>query len=211
MEKTYTIAVIGGTGKAGQYLVRELIKQGYKIKMLVRNPEKFETYSPGIEIIQGNVRDAKSVYSLITGCSAVISTLGQTKEESPVFSVAARNIINAMNSLNVQRYLVVTGLTLDIPHDKKGFGTKFQSKMMKIFFPSIIADKQKEFEIISKSNLDWVVVRLPFIELTGSTGEIKISLTDCPGKKISSTDLANFLINQLTDKQFIRKAPFIAS
>jgi putative NADH-flavin reductase len=211
MEKLYTIAVIGGTGKAGQYLVKELVKQGYKIKMLVRNPEKFQIESPLVEKIQGNVRNYESVCSLITGCDAVISTLGQTKGESPVFSVAAQNITKAMNSFNVQRYLMVTGLTLDTPDDKKGLGTKFQSKMMKLIFPSIIADKQKEFEIISKSNLDWTVVRVPFIEQSKLTGEIKISLIDCPGKKISSTDLSNFLIDQLTDSRFIRKTPFIAN
>jgi putative NADH-flavin reductase len=211
MEKIYTIAVIGGTGKAGQYLVKELIKQGYKIKMLVRNPEKFNLENSEIEIIQGDVLNAESVYSLITSCNAVISTLGQTKGESPVFSIAAQNITEAMNSLNVQRYLMVTGLTLDIPDDKKSFRTKLQSKIMKICFPAIIADKQKEYEIISGTNLDWTVIRLPFIDLTELTGEVKMSLTDCPGKKISSTDLANFLIDQLTDSRFIRKAPFIAN
>ena len=211
MEQLYTIAVIGGTGKAGQYLVRELIRQGYKIKMLVRNPEKFKLDKSGVEIIQGDVRRYESVYSLINGCSAVISTLGQTKGETPVFSITAQNITKAMNLLYVQRYLVITSLTLDTPDDKKSRGTKFQSKMMKLIFPSIIADKQKEYEIISKSALDWTVVRLPFIKLTESTGEIKISLTDCPGKKISSTDLSNFLIDQLTDERFIRKAPFIAN
>jgi putative NADH-flavin reductase len=213
MEKLYTIAVIGGTGKAGQYLVKELIRQGYKIKMLLRNPEKFKTDTPGVEIIQGDVRNYESVYSLITGCNAVVSTLGQPKGkgESLVFSVAAQNITKAMNSLNVERYVVVTGLTLDTPHDKKSLGTKLQSKIMSICFPAIIADKQKEYEIISGSNLDWTLIRLPFIELTESTGEIKISLTDCPGKKISSTDLANFLIKQLTDEQFIGKALFITN
>jgi len=211
MEKSYTIAVIGGTGKAGQYLVRELIKNGYKIKLLLRNPEKFPTESPLVEKVHGDVRNFESVHSLINGCDAVISTLGQSKGELPVFSVAAQNITRAMNSLNIQRYLVVTGLTLDTPHDKKSFGTKLQSRIMRICFPAIIANKQKEYEIISESALDWTMIRLPFIELTESTGEIKISLTDCPGKKISSTDLANFLINQLTDDKFIRKAPFVAN
>jgi len=211
MEKLYTIAIIGGTGKAGQYLIRELIRQEYKIKMLVRNPEKLKIDQSIVEIIQGDVLNYESVYSLISDCDAVISTLGQTKGELPMFCIAAQNIIKAMKSLNVQRYLMVTGLTIDTPGDQKSFGTKLQSKIMRICFPSIINDKQKEFEIISESNLDWTIIRLPFIELTESTGEIRISLADCPGKKISSTDLANFLIDQLSDNQFIRKAPFIAN
>ena len=89
MEQLYTIAVIGGTGKAGQYLVKELIRQGYKIKILLRNPEKFQNESPLVEKVSGDVRNYESVFSLVNGCDAVISTLGQPKGEAPVFSEAA--------------------------------------------------------------------------------------------------------------------------
>ena len=211
MEQLYTIAVIGGTGKAGQYLVKELIKQGYKIKILLRNPEKFQNESPLVEKVSGDVRNYESVFSLVNGCDAVISTLGQPKGEAPVFSEAAQNIIKAINALGVKWYISITGLTIDTPFDKKSRGTKFQSKLMRILFPSVIADKQKEYKIISNSALDWTIIRLPFIELTESMNEINISLEDSPGKKTSSTSLACFLIKQLSDKKYIGKSPFIAN
>jgi putative NADH-flavin reductase len=211
MEQFIKIAVIGGTGKAGKYLVNQLVNQGFKIKVLLRNPDKLEITSHLIEKISGDVRSYESVNSLIEGCNAVISTLGPSKGESPIFSHATGNVIKAMNALNVQRYIMITGLTLDTIHDKKSFRTRLLSKIMKLSFPAIIADKQKEYSILSESNLDWTVIRLPLIEQTESSGKIKISLTDCPGKKISSTDLANFLISQLSDDSFIRKSPFIAN
>jgi hypothetical protein len=37
------------------------------------------------------------------------------------------------------------------------------------------------------------------------------SLEDCPGQKISATDLADFMIAQLYDNRYLRTAPFIAS
>jgi putative NADH-flavin reductase len=211
MEQLYTIAVIGGTGKAGQYLVKELIRQGYQIKILLRNPGKFENENPLIEKIKGDVRNYQSVYSLVKGCNTVISTLGQPKGEALLFSIAAQNIIKAMYELNVKRYIYITGLTIETHNDKKSGSTKLKSKMMKICFPSIIADKQKEYEMVASSALDWTIIRVPFIELTNSSAEINISLTDCPGKKISSSRLAGFLVNQITDNQFIRQAPFIAN
>jgi putative NADH-flavin reductase len=211
MEQLIKIAVIGGTGKAGKYLVNQLINKGFNIKVLLRNPDKSEIKSDTVEKVPGDVRNYESVYTLISGCSSVISTLGSSKGENPVFSQAAGNIIKAMNDLNVKRYIMITGLTLDTINDKKSFRTKLLSAIMKLSFPSIIKDKQKEYSILSGSNLDWTVVRLPLIEQTDSLGKIKISLTDCPGKKISTTDLADFLINQLSDDSFIRKAPFIAN
>jgi putative NADH-flavin reductase len=211
MEQLYTIAVIGGTGKAGQYLVKELIRQGYKIKILFRNPGKFENENPLIEKIQGDIRNYQSVYSLVKGCNAIISTLGQPQGEAPLFSEAAQNIVKAMSELNVKRYIYLTGLSINTPFDKKSGSTKLKSKIMKICFPTIIVDKQKEYEIVASSALDWTIIRVPFIELTTSTAEINISLKDCPGKKISSNSLAGFLVNQITDNQFIRQAPFIAN
>ena len=211
MEKYNKIAVIGGTGKAGKYLVNQLVSQGFQIKVLMRNPDKFKPDHPSVEKVTGNAINYESVLSLFQGCDAVISTLGQTKGESPVFNQSTRNIIQVMNSLNISRYIVITGLTIDTPYDKKGLRTRLLSKIMKLIFPVVIADKQKEYSILSESNLDWTIVRLPLIEQTDSKGTVKQSLTDCPGKKISATDLACFLIDQLADDQYIRKSPFIAN
>jgi putative NADH-flavin reductase len=211
MEQLNKIAVIGGTGKAGKYLVNRLIDQDFKIKVLVRNPNKFNITNPLIEKVIGDVRNYESVYSLIEGCGSVISTLGQTRGENPIFSQATTNIVKAMNALNVKRYIVITGLTIDANHDKKSLKTKLLSKFMKLSFPAITADKQKEYDILTGSNLDWTVIRLPLIKQTEALGNIKIRLTDCPGKEISSTDLADFIINQLSDNRFIRKSPFISN
>jgi hypothetical protein len=78
-------------------------------------------------------------------------------------------------------------------------------------YPISTANKQLEQDILSNCNLDWTLVRLPLIEQTDKIGETIVSLEDCPGDKVSSTDLANFLIEQLSNETFIRKSPFIAS
>jgi putative NADH-flavin reductase len=211
MEKNIKIAVIGGTGKAGKYLVHGLLKKGYSVKLLARNPEKIRAKDPRIEIVKGDVLDYKSVLTLMDDCTALISTLGQRKGEKPVFGGAADNITDAMKSLKITRYIMVTGLTLDTEQDRKSLRTRLMSRFMKLSFPAIIADKQKEFALIKDSGLDWTVVRVPLIEQTESSGEIKVDLSDCPGKKISATDLASFLIDQLEHTLYIRKAPFVSN
>lgn len=205
------IAVIGGTGKAGRYVVRELIDQGFRIKVLVRDPARLGVTSPEIEVITGNVCNPDSVYDLIKGCDAVISTLGQTRGEAPVFSQAAKNIVNAMEKLDVNRYIVLTGLTLDTPSDKKGFPTRLRSFTMKMIFRQVILDKQNEFKIIAESSLDWTIVRVPFIEVSDDKKPYEISLLDCGGSEISSASIADFLIGQIEDQRYFRKAPFIWS
>ena len=71
--------------------------------------------------------------------------------------------------------------------------------------------KQREFELLSKSYIDWTLVRLPLIHLTDKKDECEVSLEDCPGDKISAMDPGDFLIWQLSEAAYIKKAAFIAN
>jgi putative NADH-flavin reductase len=211
MEQIIKVAVIGGTGKSGKYLVKQLISQGFHFKVLLRNPESFQINSPLVEVIKGDARDYNCVQSLIRGCQAVISTLGQPKGESAIFSQATRNVIQAMNKFGVQRYILTTGLNVDTPFDNKSNKTKFATEWMKTNYAETTADKQEEYNILSESKINWTLVRLPLVEQTDKINQVSVSLEDCPGDKISATDLAKFLIGQLYDNAFNRTCPFIAS
>lgn len=213
MNKEIKVAVIGGTGKSGKFLVRKLIEQGFHLKVLVRNPDNFKLKNPLVEIIIGNVLDYNAVCSLIEGCQAIISTLGLgiPASEPTVFSRATTNIVRAMNEQNIYRYIVTTGLNVDAPFDNKSPETLYATQWMREHFPVSTADKQLEFDILSNSNVSWTLVRLPLIEQTDKEGEIVVSLDDCYGDKISAADLAVFLIEQLFADTFVGKSPFIAS
>ncbi len=211
MPNIVKIAVIGGTGKSGKYLVQRLLSQAFPLKMLVRNPESCQIESPLVEIIQGNARNDEAVRSLIEGCQAVISTLGQPKGEEPIFSQATTNVIRSMSAYGIKRYILITGLNVDTALDKKNQKTMFATEWMKNNYPQTTADKQRELELLSESDIDWTLVRLPLIELTDKKREWRASPEDCPGEKISAADLADFLIGQLFDEAYIKKAPFIAN
>ena len=213
MEQTTKIAVIGGTGKSGKYLVHELLNQGFSIKLLVRNPDRFQIQSPLIEVIHGNVNHYDTVLQLVEGCQAVISTLGlgQPNSETSIFSQSTKNVLRAMETEQISRYIVITGLNVDTPFDQKGTKTKLATDWMKTNYPLTTADKQLEYHLLSESYLNWTIVRLPIIEQTDTKGEVTVSLEDCPGDTISAADLALFLIKQLSDNTYLRKAPFIAT
>jgi len=82
---------------------------------------------------------------------------------------------------------------------------------MKKTFPISTTDKQLEYDILVNSNIDWTLVRLPLIEQTDERNKVSVDLEDCPGDKISATDLALFLIEQLSSKAFIKKSPFLSN
>ena len=209
--KQIKLAILGGTGKSGKYLVNELLGKGFHFKLLLRSPESFQLKSSFIEVVKGDARNYESVLSLVNGCDAVISTLGQPRGETSIFSQATRNVIRAMSQYKINRYVVITGLNVNTPSDKKGPKTKMATEWMKSNYPNTTLDKQVEFDILSKSDINWTLVRLPLIELTDEKRKVIISLEDCPGDKISAADLACFLIDQLSSDTYVRKSPFIAN
>ena len=137
--------------------------------------------------------------------------MGQPKGEPSIFSQASRNVIRAMDFFQIKRYIVTTGLSVDTPQDKKSNYSASATQWMKANYPETTADKQLEWELLSLSNLDWTLVRLPLIELTEKESGVKVSLVDCPGEKISAASLAGFLIRQLEDKSYLKLSPFIAN
>ena len=211
MKTQTTIAVIGGTGKSGKYVVKQLLQQNFSLRLLVRNNSHTYPNNPKIKVIQGDARDPASVKALVTGADAVISTIGQRGNELPIFSVATANVIQAMHEEGIHRYIVTTGLSVNTLADQKSPWVTQATDWMYTHYPSTTSDKQTEYELLENSRFDWTLIRLPLIELTDETPSVVTSLTDCPSNKISAASLATFLAGQLSDDTFYRAAPFIAN
>ena len=208
MYSNIKVAIIGGAGKAGKYLVQALLAKGFHLKVLLRTTEIID---PLVEVVKGDVKDLSTVRSLLQGCDVVISTLGQPKDEPLISGIATDHIITVMREFKITRYIFIAGITIDIPGDKKSAYTMEMSAFMKRSFPEVVADKQKAFELLQESNIDWTLVRLPFIVETATKGTIAVDPEDCPGDHINTVDLADFLVEQIFSKVYVRKAPFIAN
>jgi putative NADH-flavin reductase len=181
------IALIGATGKAGQHVLQSLLQQQY-------------------EIVWGkyDARNYEDLQSLLTGCDALISTLGG----SPIHSLVTSHLLKVLGS---RRYIALTGLSIDVPGDEKSEWVAAASAWTRQHYPAIIADKQEEYRLLSTSKLNWTLVRVPFIEPAAPPTGFTLNLRDCPGQKIAGADVGALLVQQLTDNQYVRQAPFAAS
>jgi putative NADH-flavin reductase len=209
MNQNIKIAVLGGGGRTGQYLINQLIEKGFSIKLLLRNPETFQIESPLIQIIQGNATDFTTVSKLIHGCKCVISIIGQRPGEHLVHEEATKNILNAMSFYGVARYISVAGINIDTPFDNKGPETTIATNYMKTNFPVIQEDRQKAYALLKDSYVNWTLARVPFIDFKSGTGHVSVNLDDCLGNKIDAGNIGSFLIEQLFEDTYFNKAPFI--
>ena len=211
MKNINKVAVLGGGGRTGKFLVNQLLKQGFSIKLLLRNPESFTIQSSQIEIIQGDALDLNSIKLLLKDCQAILSTIGQRKDEPLVASLATSNILKVMKDYGIERYVLLAGLNIDTPFDKKSPKTSMATDWMKTNFPLIQEDRQKAYTFLVESNVNWTQVRVPFIEFTDESNEISVNLEDCLGDKISANDIANFMIIEMLESKYSRKSPFISA
>ena len=219
MDQNIKIAVLGGGGRTGKYVVKHLLSKGYQLKILLRNiPEISELTKdeftsnlthPLAEIVKGDAVLYEDIRRLLSGCDAVISTIGQRPGEPMVAGAATKNVLQVMEEFSIQRYIVVAGVNVDTPFDKKSEQTKAATNWMKENFPATHEDRAKAYHILAKSQLDWTLVRLPMIEYSSENFLTDSSTEDCLGQQISTADIAFFLEEQLTDKRFIRKSPFL--
>ncbi len=205
-----TIGIIGGTGKVGRFLIQKAIENNYKVRVLVRNPEKLSNSKYNIDVVKGDAKNKDDIRALLKGCDVVISTVGQPPKAEPIYSIVTDNILNVMKENGIKRYIVVSGAPVNDPRDKKDVFNKFIAIMMRWVFSKMMIDKQKELEILRKSDLDWTLVRLPLVKEGFPVGKIKESLECVPGTKIDNMDIADFLIKQITKEDYIKCCPFIS-
>ena|SRR5688572_20138182 len=210
MNQKKTIAVLGGGGRTGKFLVAKLVDQRYQVKVLLRTQENFELRHPSVEIVKGDATDPEAICALVKNAHAVISTVGQRKNEPLVAHAATTNILKAMTYYKIRRYLLVGGINIDTPFDKKSAQTLAATAWMKANFPSIQEDRQNAYNALLESVLDWTLVRVPMIEFTKAGADLLVDLEDCLGTKIAAGAIADFLVQQLSNNQFYRQAPFIA-
>ena len=211
MKNINKVAVLGGGGRTGKFLVDQLLKQKFSIKLLLRNPESFTIQSSQIEIIQGDALDLNSIKLLLKDCQAILSTVGQRKDEPLVASLATSNILKVMKDYGVERYVLLAGLNIDTPFDKKSLKTMMATDWMKANFPIIQEDQQNAYDFLTASNVNWTQIRVPFIEFTDESTEISVNLEDCLGDKISANDIVNFMITEMLESKYSRKSPFISA
>ncbi len=187
------------------------MKNGFSIKLLLRNPDNFTIQNSKIEIIKGDALSEESVNLLLGDCQAVISTIGQRMGEPMVASRATKNVLNAMDAYGIQRYLLLAGLNIDTPFDKKSPKTIMATDWMKTNFPEIQKDRQFTYDLLSSSKIDWTQVRVPLIVFSDESNEISVNLEDCLGDKITALDISKFLVKEMVEPNYIRQSPFISA
>lgn len=203
------LLVIGGTGKTGRELINQGLAQGHIITALVRKPKKIKFSHPNLQLVEGNVLIPESLEKAVQGQDAVISALGHKRFfiKTTILSRGTKNIIAAMTKNEVKRFICITSLGINDSRFKLGlYYTLFTIPFILFFY---FLDKSKQEKLIMNSELEWTIVRPG--QLTNGRKRTVYKHGSSVGhyfltKMISRADVAHFILNQLEDNPYLRKA-----
>jgi putative NADH-flavin reductase len=209
------ITILGSTGFVGKVLINKAIAAGYQVKTLARNPEKLEEIKDEIEIIKGSVFESSSIEAAIEGAEVVLSAIGPPtrKPFDPYqYETAMKDIVRIMDRKGIKRYIHIGGAGHQGGENEVwNFHRKFLKLFLNLFGKKILIAKHLEWEVLKSSDLDWTLVRPPRIANETASGNISADEKILKSLRISVNDLTDFILQQITSKEWIRKAPLVSS
>lgn len=215
------LAIIGGTGFVGQLIIKEALKRGYSLNVLARNPEKI-AQQENVTIIKGDATNQADLDRLTDNVDAVISTLGPSgmneslklAKKSAKAMICSRStalLLPLLKSKNINRIIYMGGASLKTPEDKNNFLMNFLlTKLSPMILGDMCEDRQLEYNQLTKSNVDWTILRCGKILDQSTAKPIKTSATKFQGGNIAAPNIAKFMLDQLDDNKYIKKAVYIA-
>ena len=200
------LLVFGATGGTGRALLDQGLGQGHEITAFVRNPAALAARS-GLTIVQGDVTDAAAVGRAVAGQDAVLSALGPRGGGYGVLPGGVQNIVAAMGQAGVRRLIHVS--SFGVGDSLAQMGWVARGIVVPLFLRKALDEKEIEEGIIRASNLDWIIARPGGLEDGPRTGVYRC-ITD-PNEKvgqprIARSDVADFMLQNLVDERFVRRA-----
>jgi len=206
------LVVFGATGGTGRELVKQALGHGHSVRAFVRNPDRLKVIHHRLEVVTGDVQDAKSVAAAVAGQDAVLCALGvNERKPNTILSDATRTLVGAMEAEGVRRLLYVS--SLGVGETKGQLGPIYNHVVLPLLLKEIFADKETAETVVRESGLDWTIVQPARLTNALLTGKYRAGPGAAKGRwfpKIARADVADFMLNALERKQFIREVAAIA-
>ena len=228
MQKTILIA--GATGATGKWLLRSLIDQDHKVKVIVRSKERLPQDLVGqnnLEIHEGNLLDMSKdeLMKIVHDCDAMASCLGHNVTFKGIYGKPRKLVRDSVKKLcsiaeendkKVRFVLMNTVGNRNNDLDEKiSLKSKIVIGLLRLLLPPH-PDNEQAAEFLRSSiskehnNIDWTVVRPSglFDDDSVSKYDIHPSPISDPifdDGKISRINVADFMARLITDDELWEK------
>ena len=145
--KNHKVLLAGASGYLGRHIAPELEKQGYPVRIILRNLKDIPFDTKNMEVVWSEVTKPESLNGILEGIDVVISTVGITRQKDgftymDVDFQGNCNLLLEAKKTGVKKFIYVSAFNADrIKHLK------------------MAAAKEKFVDELKSSGLDYCIVR----------------------------------------------------
>ena len=132
------ITVFGGSGFVGRYVVRALVKKGFRVRVATRRPHlaldlKVSGVVGQVELMQANVRNPSSVRRAVDGAHGVVNLVGILAESgsqrfASLQAKGAQNIAEAAAAAGARRFVQISAIGANPDSESRYAKTKAEGE-----------------------------------------------------------------------------------
>lgn len=208
------LLVIGGSKGIGLAVCRAASERGHFVRAMSRHDQLPGDLGNSCESIIGDACISNDVDRALEGINVVVQTLGVPQsldfiiKPVTLFSTATRVLLPAMERAGIRKLIAVTGFGAGDSHEAINI---FQKIAFDVIFKNAYDDKSIQENLITESDLEWMIVRPGVLTNWPTTGKYSI-LTDPSEWRngiVSRADVADFIVNRIDANVFNHEKPVI--
>jgi putative NADH-flavin reductase len=209
------VAIFGASGRVGGLLTERSLAAGYEVAALVRTPAAFKSRDQ-VRVVEGSAFDSAAIRRTIEGADVVLSALGaRSWRREDVLERAIPLIVAAMRETGVRRIIALGSAGAEPDSLKQQpFVSRWiaENIIYKTFLKWPVASQIAQWKTLSASGLDWTMVMPPKLEDAQARGKLRVDGEALPRNalRISRADVADFMMQQIGNPQWVAKGVYIA-
>ena len=207
------LIVFGSTGSIGEQVVKQALENEYEVTAFCRGKSKLQHIShPKLNVVVGDVYKPETISMAIKGHDSVCIALGLGKNRtSNVRAIGTKNVIAEMKEAGIKRLICLS--TLGAGDSKNNLNFFWKRIMFGWYLKDVLHDHEQQEKHVIESGLSWTIVRPGAYTNGEKTGHYRhgFSFDDKTTKlKISRKDVADFIVKELTNDQYLLQTPGVS-
>lgn len=213
------LLILGSTGRTGRLIVKEALRRGYRINVLVRDKKTTPFYHHSIRVFEGLPTNQSDLAIAMQGCKVIISALNisrisdfpwaRLRTPENFLSETMKNVIANAITLKINRIITISAW--GVYEEKKNLPFWFRWLIDHSNIAAGYKEHEAQEEILKNSGLNWTSIRPVILSNSKKQRTVKVSDHNEPitGLFISRYGVAQFALKILHHNRYYKKSPVI--
>jgi putative NADH-flavin reductase len=214
------ILILGATGRTGRLLVKEALKRGHRVSVLIGHKSSLKTNPELVDVHEGTPLNKFTLADAMRGCDAILSTLNisrvsdfpwaKLRTSKDFLSSSMQKLTDLAKDQHISRIIITTAWGVAETNKDIPFWFRWLVNNSNIRYP--YRDHEHQEQILRQSDLNWAIVRPVGLTDSDQEKDIQVSLNNIPKPsfRISRKNVALFMLDALQNNLYIRQCPVIS-